>query len=163
MAENNQSNSSTMSDVRRALYRHKCKAVCFFLAVMGTVTLITIFAPKIYRSEGKLFVRLGRENVALDPTATLGEKPIITVPLTRENEINSVVEILRGRVVIEKVVDAIGPEAILDQHDEPGEDDPVVADSSLAGWFQEASRQAKTVAAEAIDRLKQITSAANRN
>ena len=51
-----------------------------FLFILISVGLVTLFSPKFYTSQAKLFVRLGRENVGLDPTATLGEGAIITTP-----------------------------------------------------------------------------------
>ena len=90
------------------------RAVLAFLLIGGTVTVATALWPRTYRSEAKLLVRLGRENATLDPTATFGKEPIVAVPSVRESEINSVVEIVTTRALIEKVVDAIGPGAILD-------------------------------------------------
>lgn len=98
-------------DVYHILFRHKKKAILFFSAVFVTVTLGTFLAPKIYRSEAKLFVRIGRESVTLDPTVTTGQ--IVSIGQSRENEINSELEILRSRELFEKVVDAIGPAVFL--------------------------------------------------
>jgi uncharacterized protein involved in exopolysaccharide biosynthesis len=95
------------------LLRHKGKSLSFFVAVVTGVAIITLLGPKEYRSAGKLFVRLGRENAMLDPTATLGQSPTVAVPPSRENEINSVVEIMQSRALLEKVVDRLGPAAIL--------------------------------------------------
>ena len=51
--------------------------------------------PEIYRSDAKLMVRIGRESVTLDPTATTGQ--VIAVGPSRESEINSEMEILKSR------------------------------------------------------------------
>lgn len=102
-----------LRDVYRALFRHKYKAFLFFLMVMGAVVLTTAFQPRVYRSESILYLRLGRENVALDPTVTLSPETVVAIPQSRENELNSVAEILRSRVFLEEVVDAVGPEKIL--------------------------------------------------
>ncbi len=88
---------NTLRDMCATLFRHKRKAVFLFVAVVTAVALFTFLCPKEYRSEGLLFVRIGRENATLDPTATLGQSATITVPQSRENEINSVVEILQSR------------------------------------------------------------------
>lgn len=104
---------STINDFRQAVIRHRKIGLRFFLAVITVTVLFAIFAPRQYKSEGKLFVRLGRENTMLDATATLGQNPIVAVPLSRENEINSEVEILRSRAIVEQVVDALGPEEII--------------------------------------------------
>jgi uncharacterized protein involved in exopolysaccharide biosynthesis len=100
-------------DFYRMLSRHRRKALFAFLVVVSGATAITLLSPKIYQSQSMLYVRLGRENVRLDPTATLGQTPVMTIPESRESEINSVVEILKSRAMAEKVVDAIGPEVIL--------------------------------------------------
>jgi uncharacterized protein involved in exopolysaccharide biosynthesis len=103
----------TPRDAWRILFRHRRKALGFFVVVVGAVTAATLLSPRIYQSQGKLLVRLGRENVGLDPTTTIGREATLSVPNTREEEINSVAEILRSRVVIEHAVDAVTPAAIL--------------------------------------------------
>jgi uncharacterized protein involved in exopolysaccharide biosynthesis len=105
--------SSAMLELWRVLSRQKVKIALSFLLIMGGVAAFTLLSPKTYRSQAKLFLRLGRENATLDPTATLGQTPVVVVPATRENEINSVIEILKSRVLLEKVVAAVGPRIIL--------------------------------------------------
>ena len=58
-----------------------------------------------------IFVKLGRETVSLDPTATTGST--ISVLESRDNEINSIRDMLYSRGIIEQVVDRIGPEVVL--------------------------------------------------
>lgn len=103
----------SLRDIFRIAFRHQKKFVVFFIATLGLVGIATLLASKVYHSEGKLFVRIGRENIGLDATATLGEAAVVTLPSSRENEINSVVELLRSRALSATVVDAIGPEEIL--------------------------------------------------
>jgi uncharacterized protein involved in exopolysaccharide biosynthesis len=105
--------SQPLTDLSRIVSRHRRKALLAFLAVLAATALVTWISPRAYRSQAKLFVRLGRENATLDPTATVGQAPVVTVQQTRENEINTAVEILKSRVLMEKVVDAVGPSAIL--------------------------------------------------
>jgi uncharacterized protein involved in exopolysaccharide biosynthesis len=95
--------------------RHKGKMALFFLVVMGGVAAFVLLGPRSYLSEAKLLVRLGRENVTLDPTATLGQAPVVAVPPSRENDINSVIEVARSRVILEKVADALGPQVLLNE------------------------------------------------
>ena len=99
---------AALHDVRRALARHNLKSLTFFLAIAAAAAAATVLLPKEYRSEGKLFVRLGRENSTLDPTATLTQEPVVNVPQSRDNEINSIVEMLRSRALLEKVVERFG-------------------------------------------------------
>jgi len=134
------SSDTIVRDVYRAFSRHKRKAVLFFVAVMTGVVLFTLLCPKEYRSEGKLFLRLGRENAMLDATATLGENPIAVVPQSRENEINSVVELLQSRMLLEKVVDQLGPAVVLGGDAQaPSAEGDVAESDSAAGWVHEAS------------------------
>jgi len=102
-----------LREIYSALFRHRRKALSFFLAVMTAVILITFLSPRIYRSEGTLFVRLGRENMTPDPTVTLGQGNTVSIYQSRENEINSVAEILQSRSLIEKVVDKLGAATVL--------------------------------------------------
>ena len=106
----------SLRDFYYILFRHKWKVVIFFLAVMITVTLGTFLAAEIYKSEARLLVRIGRESVSIDPTATTGQ--VISVGQSRESEINSELEILKSRELAQKVVDAIGPRAFLEKPDE---------------------------------------------
>jgi uncharacterized protein involved in exopolysaccharide biosynthesis len=99
----------------RLAWRHKGKMALFSLAVLGAAVAVTLLSPKTYRSQAKLLVRLGRENTTLDATATLGQAPVVAVPSTREAELNSVLEVLTSRFLLEKVVDSVGPEAVLGQ------------------------------------------------
>lgn len=67
--------------------------------------------PRTYVSDAMIFVKLGRETVSLDPTATTGST--ISVLESRENEINSIRDMLSSRGIFEKIVDRIGPEVVL--------------------------------------------------
>ncbi|MFH1083559.1 MAG: GumC family protein [Pseudomonadota bacterium] len=106
----------SLRDVYHVLFRHKSKVILFFIAVIVIVTAGTFLASEIYRSDAKVLVRLGRESVSLDPTATTGT--VISVGQQRENEIKSELEILNSKELVEKVVDAIGPQAFLESPEE---------------------------------------------
>jgi uncharacterized protein involved in exopolysaccharide biosynthesis len=88
------------------------RAVLLTLAIVLAADFCWIvFGPRSYESAAKLYVRIGRESVALDPTATLGETRNLYA--TQENEINSVLQILESRQIAEQVVDRIGVDVIL--------------------------------------------------
>src|SRR5436309_363809 len=100
-------------DFVRALRRHKGKGILTFVAILLGAAAVLWFWPRSYQSEARLFVQLGRESVSLDPTATMG--PTINVSESRENELNSILEILKSRNIAEKVVSTLGPELILNR------------------------------------------------
>src|SRR2546421_5302062 len=105
--------SRSLREFVHVAFRHKRKVALCFLAVLAATAVFTLVSPRAYRSQAKLFVRLGRENATLDPTAAVGQGPVVAVPQSRENEIVTAVEILKSRILVEKVVDAIGPPTIL--------------------------------------------------
>lgn len=102
---------STARDFCRVLFRRQRLMLWFFVATMALVTLVLVIMPRTYMSESRLFVRLGKESVGLDPTVTTSQ----TVPMenSRESEINSELEILRSRVLREDVVKKIGADVVL--------------------------------------------------
>src|SRR5688572_30514344 len=76
-----------LSFVLKALKRYRGRATLFVLSIMALVIAGLLLVPREYSSEAQLFFRPGRESVALDPTATIGEK--ISLNDTRLAEINS--------------------------------------------------------------------------
>jgi uncharacterized protein involved in exopolysaccharide biosynthesis len=100
-----------MSQLYHALLTHKRPMVYTFSCIMLVVIAATFLGQRIYTSEAKLFVRLGRESIALDPTATTGQ--VVMVSETRENEINSILELLKSREILTNVVAAVGPRIVL--------------------------------------------------
>ena len=113
--------------VSQAIWKHKGKALLLFLAIMAAVTVGTLLSPRAYRAQSKLLVRLGRENATLDPTTTFGQSPVVAVPSTRENDLYSVAELLKSRVLLEKTVDTLGPAAILETDTEDPTDPAATA------------------------------------
>lgn len=103
--------SLTMRDLVYVLFRHKWKMLLFFTSVFCLFVLVTVTSSPIYRSEAKLLLKVGRESVTLDPTASTG--PVMHVTQSRLSEINSEIEILRGRDLIEQVVDSIGCDQLM--------------------------------------------------
>ncbi len=111
---------ANLRDFYQVLFRHQKKILLFFFAVVITVTLATLMFPEIFRSEAALMLRVGRESVSLDPTATTGQVVSIS-GVSRENEINSELQILNSRELAENVVDAIGVDMILNGSNEAPE------------------------------------------
>ncbi|HEY4312730.1 MAG TPA: hypothetical protein VGN12_24990 [Pirellulales bacterium] len=102
---------STARDLVRVLFRHKRQMLWFFTATMGLVIAALVVMPRTYMSEARLFVRMGKESVGLDPTAAMGQT--VSVEPSRESEINSELDILRSRVLLQDVVAKLGSDTIL--------------------------------------------------
>lgn len=99
------------SEIAAAFWRHRKKVTIFVLLVAACTLAAVIFMPRQYGSDSQLFVRVGRESVGLDPTATTGQT--MTVQTTREVEVQSVLQLLSSPGILEQVVDRIGAEKIL--------------------------------------------------
>lgn len=84
----------------------------FFAGTMALIVIGLLICPRTYESEAKLFVRVGKENIGIDPTATTGQT--MALQESRENEITSIMDILESRIVLEGVVDRLGARLILD-------------------------------------------------
>ena len=106
-----------IQDLGLSVWQNRWKTGFVFLLIMSATTAITFSIPKTYRSDGELLARLGRENVMLEPTAMIGHEAAVIIPQSRENEIDSIAEILKSRLLIEKVVDAVTPALLLDLPD----------------------------------------------
>lgn len=103
----NTSHQWSSRDYLLPVFRFKWRVVAVLAFGMSVAALWICLAPRKYASESKLFVRLGRENIALDPTVNRNE--VVGVNATREAEINSIVEHLRSRAILEKALAILEP------------------------------------------------------
>jgi uncharacterized protein involved in exopolysaccharide biosynthesis len=95
------------------VFRHRRRAAIAFISVVVAGLVYIALAPRTYRSEGRLYLRLGRENSTLDSITTMRTDPTVVVPQSRESELNSAVDILNSRHMAESVVNALGASVIL--------------------------------------------------
>ncbi len=102
----------TQADVWKEI-RRVFRKRWFLVALVTLVTVLAVYGllqlmTERYEAETQLLVTLGRENTEAPPTA--GKGMIYTTGVRRE-EINSNIEMLRSRPLIEATVDKIGVEA----------------------------------------------------
>src|SRR5688500_7501421 len=97
----------TMRDLVVVLFRHKKTIVSVFVLILGAVALGTWTSPRVYRSDAKLLMKLGRENMVMDPTMGRDGQSV-SITQSRESQINSEIEILKSREVVSLVIDHIG-------------------------------------------------------
>jgi polysaccharide biosynthesis transport protein len=102
----------TPREVARILFRHWTAMAAIFCLVVALTLVLIAFFPRSYLSEAKLFIRVGRETVALDPTATTGQT--ILLQKSQVDEINSALELLGSEGIQRRVVEYVGAERILD-------------------------------------------------
>ena len=93
------------------LFRRWLRIAFVVICVLALTATAVVYLPPHYRSEAKLLVRLGRESVAIDPTASIGQS---AVPMEgRDKEINSEIELLKSRQLVESAVKSIGANRLL--------------------------------------------------
>ena len=100
----------SLRDVALILFRNRKSAVFTFALILAATLGYIFSSDTIYRSESKVLIQLGRENVAVDPSVT---GPTVSVYQQRENEVNSEISILKSRPIIENTVDSLDPAWIL--------------------------------------------------
>ena len=106
----NTSHTWSLRDYLRAVCRFKGKAAAVLITTVGLAALWLAWTPREYESQAKLFVRVGRENAALDPT--VGQGGTISLSASREAEMNSIVEHLRSRAILEKALATADPDVL---------------------------------------------------
>ncbi len=101
-----------LTDLSRAMRRFWFRGLLVFGLVACGMAGLTLVWPRTFQSEARIYVRLGRETVQLDPTATTGGQ-MVGLADSREREILSALELLRTRSLFENVVDELGVESFL--------------------------------------------------
>lgn len=112
MLNQTQNQGFAVGDVPSILLRYKKTVLLLPLLILLFGAMAILFWPRVYRSEAKLFLRVGRETVGLDPSATTGQ----TISLQqsgRNDEVKSAIDILRSRNVYGLVVDQLGADVVL--------------------------------------------------
>lgn len=104
----------SLLDVLRAVVKYRWRTLLTFLLLSSLAVVAIFLFPKKFESESKVFVRLGRGSVTMDTAATTGQT--IAIQESREPEMNSVVDMLESRQLIEAVVRRVGADRILEKH-----------------------------------------------
>ncbi len=103
----------TKAEISEIAFRHKYKIV-FVPIIIGLVTVAAIlFLPRTYRSEARLFLQIGRESLAIDPTATTGPSTAL-IQNNRDEEVKSALQVIGSRGIISQVVDRLGADFVRD-------------------------------------------------
>ena len=103
-------NQSSLRDFLNVLFKRKAQILLFFSATFCTVAIGTFVMQPIYEATSQIFVKIGRENLYMPTGPGSGNSPVISVQ--REEQINSEIEIIKGRMLAEEVVKALDPKAI---------------------------------------------------
>ena len=109
-----------MRDALYVLFRHKIKIVLFFVVASAVIVSYVLLTPPVYESRASLLIKEGRESLNVIPTSDANRALAVSPSLGQD--INNEIQILRSPEVYEKLVDAVGLDAIL------GDDSWMLAD-----------------------------------
>lgn len=126
--------------------------VLFFCGAVALTLLAIALYPRSYASESRLLIRVGRESVGLDPTATTGQT--ITLQKTQVDEVNSALQILESREVLRRVVQRLGAERILTNRPPKGSEQTAAGVSPT--WIDRLAATKAVVVSWINERLEQL-------
>jgi polysaccharide biosynthesis protein PslE len=102
----------SVRDIFFVIFKRKKMGLFLFSIIMAAVGTATIAAPRIYQSEAKLYVQLGRETVTMNP----GLGQVVQISQSLENQINSEIEMLSSPDVAMGVVEEMGTDIFDEDH-----------------------------------------------
>jgi uncharacterized protein involved in exopolysaccharide biosynthesis len=97
-----------LRDVLNVLFKHKAKMITIFLTIVITVTAGTFLMSPVYEASSKVLVKFGRENIYIPTNPAAGGNQPILFDSSREERINSEIEIFKGRNLIERTISELG-------------------------------------------------------
>ena len=134
----------SLRDFLYIVFKRKIQVLFFFCATVFVVALFTFSLKPTYEASSQILVKVGRENVYVPASGNVN--PVVRVD--REEQLNSEIEILKGRSLAEGVVKAIGPKVIYK--------DLEVKDSGTRGAVANASPQEMLVNKATLSLQKEL-------
>lgn len=136
----------SLRDILYVLFRHKWKILLTFLGLAAATILFIALMPPSYESEARIFIRGDRTGLAVDPTGGEGKDSFLKGD--REGiRARTEIGIMSSTTLAEKVVDQLGPEAILGISDSP------VKPNQDRGLLWRPVRWARSVYKQTFDKL----------
>ncbi len=100
--------SGTLRDLLTILFKHKTKMIAVFFGIVVAVALVSFLLPPTYEAKSSLLVKFGREYLY---HPEVGDKsPMVSLGQLSQDEtlVNSEIEILTNRDLMEKVIGVVG-------------------------------------------------------
>jgi uncharacterized protein involved in exopolysaccharide biosynthesis len=97
-----------LRDILNIFFKHKERMLTTFFIIVTTVTVCSFLMAPVYEASSKILVKFGRENVFTPTSPVAGGNQPILFDSSREERINSEIEILKGRKLIETVLLNVG-------------------------------------------------------
>ena len=110
MEEQNQ--TSSVRDFLTVLFKHRNTILIIFFTVVATVTIGSFLLSPTYEAKSSLLVKFGREYIYRPEVGERASDSRTLIPLNQEEVINSEIQILTSRDLIEKVITTLKVENI---------------------------------------------------
>lgn len=123
--ENPGSFQSPLIDSLHILFKRQRSILIIFLVTVCVVATGTFLTQPTYEVMAQILVKVGRQNVYTPPNSTTSQ----VVNFDKADQINSEIQLIRSRALIEKVLAAIGPEVVYPD-----------LDGTLAGFIRKIKR-----------------------
>ena len=94
----------SLRDLLTVVFKRRALMLTFLVTVMAATAIVALRMPKVYRVAATLFVNEARAEVPLAP----GASQQYVINKVSEEDLNSEIEILKSRQLIEDVVETIG-------------------------------------------------------
>ena len=94
----------SLRDILTIVFKRRTLILVFAVAVVTVVMLVTLLMPRTYEVTATLLVNKARAEIPMAPT----DSPQFIVSQVTEQDLNSEIEVLKSRQLIEDVVKAVG-------------------------------------------------------
>ena len=122
--------------VVRVLFKRRNEILTVWCLCIFAVGAYSLLSKPTYEASARLLIKMGRENVYILPLLATKEELSPVVSSNQEEQINSEIEILKSRLLVERVLKSLGPTVIYP--------DLASAWYSLSGAFGDAKDSSKS-------------------
>lgn len=99
---------NSLRDFLTVIFKHRSRISAVFIATVATVAVGSFLMPPTFEAKSSLMVKFGREYVYRSEVGETSQ----AISFSREETVNSEIEILKSRDLIEKVITSLGVEKI---------------------------------------------------
>ncbi len=129
---------ASFRDFLNVIFKRKYQILLFFFVIFSAVAFATLLTKPTYQATCQILVKPGQEKIFMPATGS--PSPVISV--NREEQLNSEIEIIKNRSLVQEVVEAIGAATIYPELD--GKEKGMFA-SVFSGLKEQQSALEKTL------------------
>ena len=109
----------SIRDFLFTLFKRKRIIISMFILVSILTTTGVYLWPETYQANGKILVKLGRENITTSSMSRSAEQRVMTSLQPRAEDINSEIEILKNHHTIQELANRLGEKFLYPESEKP--------------------------------------------